>query len=247
MSKRFDELRLTPEAELPREFLAACRSVEAGRARKFIEHVLRHGYITSDDLRVTYGYSHPPRAARDVKENGIPVLMTRLKDHPEFGRTAAYTFDLSKKVRKARIGGRKAFTRKFKKELIEYYGARDALTGEVADPTFLQIDHRVPYEVSGDDGSVRADEYMLLDGSSQRRKSWACEQCENWRVIRSVENCRACYWAFPSSYRHVAMRQERRVDLSWTGVDVADYQRLEEEAASRGIPLSTLIKSKLLE
>ena len=37
------------------------------RARIVIEHILAHGHITTEDLE-HYGYKHPPRAARDVRE-----------------------------------------------------------------------------------------------------------------------------------------------------------------------------------
>ena len=44
-----------------------------------IDHILRHGFITTQDLKDNYGYNHPPRAVRDVKEHGIPTEMFRVK------------------------------------------------------------------------------------------------------------------------------------------------------------------------
>jgi hypothetical protein len=38
-----------------------------------IDHILQYGFITTEDLENTYGYNHPPRAARDVREAGIPL------------------------------------------------------------------------------------------------------------------------------------------------------------------------------
>lgn len=54
--------------ELPADFVERCRAVKAKRPRTVIEHILEHGYITTEELRTRYGYNHPPRAARDVRE-----------------------------------------------------------------------------------------------------------------------------------------------------------------------------------
>ena len=47
---------------------------------------------------------------------------------------------------------------------------------------YLQIDHRIPYEVAGEEiGDERNPEkFMLLSGSAQRQKSWSCEHCQNY-------------------------------------------------------------------
>ena len=45
----------------------------AKRPRTVIGHILQHGFITSEELHSIYGYDHPPRAARDVREYGIPL------------------------------------------------------------------------------------------------------------------------------------------------------------------------------
>ena len=59
------------EPALPAEFLELLESVEAKRPRTVIDHILAHGYVTTEDLKERYGYNHPPRAARDVRELGI--------------------------------------------------------------------------------------------------------------------------------------------------------------------------------
>lgn len=59
--------------QLPREFVKLCKKVTAKRPRTVIEHILKHGFITTQELKDKYGYNHPPRAVRDVKENGIPI------------------------------------------------------------------------------------------------------------------------------------------------------------------------------
>ena len=69
-------------------------------------------------------------------------------------------------------------------------------------------------------------DYMLLSGSANRAKSWSCEHCINWLELKKPEICRNCYWAFPDSYSHVAMREARRADILWTGLEVESYERL---------------------
>lgn len=48
-------------------------SIRNKRTRIVIEHILEHGHITTEELERDYGYNHPPRAARDVREAGIPL------------------------------------------------------------------------------------------------------------------------------------------------------------------------------
>lgn len=95
----------------------------------------------------------------------------------------------------------------------------------------LQIDHRVPYEIAGDNGSNSDDlsEYMLLCASANRAKSWSCENCLNWKT-KDIVACKTCYWAYPESYTHIAMRDIRRLDLLWVGEEVSEYDLLIKEA-----------------
>lgn len=64
--------KLNPSKSLPPEFLTKLKSITAKRAKTVIDHILKHGFITTEDLSTTYGYDHGPRAARDVREQGIP-------------------------------------------------------------------------------------------------------------------------------------------------------------------------------
>jgi Helix-turn-helix domain len=57
----------------PEDFLERCRSITAKRARTVIDHLLEHGQISTEEIKNTYGYNHPPRAIRDVREIGIPI------------------------------------------------------------------------------------------------------------------------------------------------------------------------------
>ena len=173
-----------------------------------IDHILQHGQITTEELRDIYGYNHPPRAARDVREAGIPLDTVWTKSTQTGRQVAAYRFGDPDDIRRGRIEGRKAFSKAFKDDLVAYYDSRDAITGEKIDPRYLQIDHRVPYEVAGDavHDEMQRDEYMLLDASSQRAKSWSSEQCPNW-LKQDESTCRSCFWAFPDHYTHVAGEQ----------------------------------------
>lgn len=58
---------------LPKDFIELCHSITAKRPKTVIDHILEHGFITTEELKETYGYNHPPRAVRDVREHGIPL------------------------------------------------------------------------------------------------------------------------------------------------------------------------------
>ncbi len=219
-----------------------CNSVKSKRPRTVIDHILKHGFITTDELNDTYGYDHPPRAIRDVRENGIPLQTHRVVS-PKTGRKiAAYTFGGVGNIRRGRIGGRKAFSKKFKKLLIERYGARDAFTGEPLEERYLQIDHRIPYPVAGEEHTENVNQYMLIDATSQRAKSWSCEHCENFLSFRGIENCKSCFWAFPESYTHIAMKQKRRVDVVWEGKETCHYDVILERANKENVSIQEYIK-----
>ena len=77
--------------DYPKEFLDLLESVKAKRPRTVIQHILEHGYITSEELKDTYGYNHPPRAVRDVREYGIPLITYHIMGS-DGRRIAAYKF-----------------------------------------------------------------------------------------------------------------------------------------------------------
>lgn len=117
---------------------------------------------------------------------------------------------------------------------------------ENMDEHLLQIDHRVPYEVAGEGtDAMDTDDFMLLCGSANRAKSWSCEHCANWREKKDREVCRSCYWAYPEQYSHVAMRQIRRLDLMWADDEVDHYDRLMDEAGTRGSSMPSFVKQVL--
>lgn len=234
------------QAEIPPEILHYLKSIKAKRAQTVITHILEHGYITTAELSDLYGYRHPPRAARDVREYGIPLETFNIK--AEDGRTiGAYRFGDLSQLRP--LGGRRNFPKAFKQNLIEKYGAVCAISGEILDENQLQIDHCIPYEISGDDAEERqTDDYMLLSPAANRQKSWACEHCHNWAQLKDPQICQTCYWAYPEKYEHVAMQPMRRVDIVWSGAEeIQNYEQLQEAAAQSNLTLQAYIKILIRE
>ena len=215
----------------PKEFLDLCRTVTAKRPKTVIDHILKHGHITTEDLKEKYGYNHPPRAVRDVREHGIPLETFRVTGS-DGRKIAEYRFgDVSKK-RFRKLSGRTGLSKKIKEYLIEKYGCKCFIYLEDMDKGELQIDHRVPYEVGGDEESVEQnpDDFILLSGSANRAKSWSCEHCENWQTLKDKKICLSCCWAYLEDYSHVAMRQVRRLDLIWQDKEVGKYEKIKSDA-----------------
>lgn len=229
----------------PPEFLQLLKSVEAKRPRTVIDHILRHGQITSDELKRIYGYNHPPRAVRDVREQGIPIKTFRTTG-PDGRKIAVYKFGDPSEVRSAQLSGRTAFSANLKAALIAKYGSRCNIYLEPFPERELQVDHRIPYEIAGEGESLsdNPDAYMLLCASANRAKSWSCENCENWER-KDITTCRSCYWAFPENYSHIAMRKIRRLDILWAGEETAEYDRLKREAAKAQEELPQYVKNVL--
>ncbi len=207
------------------------KSISNKRARIVIEHILKHGHITTEQLEKKYGYNHPPRAARDVREAGIPLETFRVRSTD--GRSiAAYRLGNLSQVRKGRLHGRRTFPRKFKDELCAHSGGKCAICRGDFGSRYLQIDHRVPYEVIGDatEANLKFEDYMLLCGSCNRAKSWSCEHCANWQDDKLSKVCLTCYWANPEDYLHIALREVRRADILWNEDEVEAYERLKQSA-----------------
>ena len=216
---------------LPKEFLDRLKAVTSKRPRTVIEHILKHGFITTEELKSKYGYNHPPRAARDVREQGIPVETFRVAGS-DGRKIAAYRFGDPSAVRRGFLGGRRAFPKAFKAALVESIGSRCQICFQEHQERYLQIDHRIPYEVVGDVAFNERDtaSYMLLCGSCNRAKSWSCEHCNNWTKRKSPELCASCYWASPESYQHIALQDARRLDLVWLGNETKEYEELRGRA-----------------
>ena len=172
---------MTNQEEYPEAFLKKLQLVTSKRAGIVIDHILAHGYITTEDLEKRYGYNHPPRAARDVREQGIPLETFRVKSSD--GRMiAAYKFGNLEDIREGKLGGRKVFPKKFKDNLHVESDGKCAVCAGQFEKRYLQIDHRIPYEIAGDMDHLNRDakDYMLLCAACNRAKSWSCEYCPNW-------------------------------------------------------------------
>ena len=112
----------------------------------------------------------------------------------------------------------------------------------------LQVDHRIPYQIDGDTGLEEEDvnAFMLLTGSTQRAKSFSCEQCPNFLELRDPTVCARCYWAFPESYDHIGMRKVRQVQLVWQDEEADAFDRINAKLAAEGRTVEDAAKALLL-
>jgi len=232
--------------EYPEEFLEYIKLIKNKRAKIVIEHIIKHGSITTEELEKTYNYKHAPRAARDVREAGIP-LVTFNKKSSDGKSIAAYKFGDLTKLQTSRIKGRIVFPKEFKEKLNELNNGRCFVCNGKFEERYLQVDHKVPYEVAGDDSSKERNinEFMLLCGSCNRAKSWSCEHCGNWHEDKNLNTCISCYWGNPNDYTHIALKQIRRIDIQWEEKDVEYFDELKKVAKKNKIELPQLIKEIL--
>ena len=212
--------------DYPKDFLDLLNSIEAKRPRTVIQHILQYGFITSQELKDTYGYNHPPRAIRDVREHGIPLVTYRIEGTD--GRSiAAYKFGNPTDTKNliAKSSGRTVFSKALKQALVEKYGSKCFVYFEPIDENLLQVDHRIPYEIAGEQDEQNLELYMLLSPSANRAKSWTCEHCKNWER-KDTDFCVKCFWAYPENYEHVAGKQQRIISIVFTGNEIEDFNRL---------------------
>ena len=223
--------------DLSQEFIDVLKAVTKKRARFVIDTILEKGYCSTEDLK-NAGYEHAPRAARDVRELGIPLETYKIKDST--GKSiAAYRFgdweEAKRKKQLSKTSGRTQLTEKLKNALLEHYGARCNLYGEEYPARLLQPDHRIPYEIGGDpENMMDLDRFMLLSPSANRDKSWACEHCENWSK-KDISMCKECYYAYPENYSHIAGKLEKRVSVIFNDEDMYLYDELLAQASENGI------------
>lgn len=211
--------------KLPADFMARLKAVASKRPKTVIDHILAHGFVTTEDLK-RLGYEHAPRAARDVRELGIPLETFYVKGS-NGRRIGAYRFGDPSQAGDgiAKAAGRTVLSKALKKALVEKYGPRCFIYLQPMEERLLQVDHRVPYEIGGERGARDIDGYMLLSPSANRAKSWTCEHCPNWRR-RDADFCLQCFWAHPEGYTHIAGREQRQITITFTGNEVEDYNRL---------------------
>src|SRR6476646_4024403 len=124
---------------LPKEFLDKLNSITNKRARVVIDHILKHGSVSTEELKELYGYNHPPRAAKDVRDEGIPLITFTIKAAD--GRSiAAYRFGDPSLLVGGREGGRKAFSKRFKKQLYQQCEGRCSICHGKFELRELQVD-----------------------------------------------------------------------------------------------------------
>jgi hypothetical protein len=236
---------LKKQKNYSKEFLEILKSVNAKRPKTVIDHILRYGFITTEILKEKYGYNHPPRAVRDVREYGIPIEKYTIEGS-DGRKIAAYKFGEFKKDSIKRFTGRTILSQKLKNELIARFGAKCYIYNEKMELNALQIDHRVPYEIAGDTDSLpNPDDFMLLSASANRAKSWSCEHCDNWNKEKNATICLSCYWAYPENYTHISGKQIRRVDIIWQGEEISVYEKIKENSKSVNKEIQELIKDIL--
>jgi hypothetical protein len=229
--------------KLPQAFLDLCHSVTAKRPKTVIDHILAHGFITTEELKEQYSYNHPPRAVRDVREHGIAIETFRVVSS-DGRKIAAYRFGNTAIQPFTKLSGRTGLSKKIKDALVKKYGCLCFIYLEKVAERDLQIDHRVPYEVAGDNANAELNphDFMLLSGSANRAKSWSCEQCDNWNNAKDKTICLSCYWAYPENYSHIATQQIRRLDLVWQGDEINAYEKLKTEAHAQGKSIPIFVK-----
>lgn len=211
--------------KLPKSLVERLNSVTAKRPRTVIQYILDHGSVTTEELQ-ELGYKHAPRAARDVRELGIP-LETFWTKNSEGRRIGAYRFGDLRLMGNAmsKTAGRTVLSKALKKALVEKYGSVCFVYLQPMEERFLQVDHRVPYEIGGERDRENTEHYMLLSPSANRAKSWTCEHCPNWEE-KDVSFCMRCFWAYPEKYSHVAGKEQRQITITFTGNEIEDYNRL---------------------
>lgn len=232
--------------ELPEEIIKIIKSIKNKRAQIVIKHILENGFITTEQLEKDYGYNHPPRAARDVREAGIPLETYRVKSSD--GRNiAAYRFGDLSKIKKGKLHGRRIFSKPLKDKLYIEGSDKCYICSGHFEKRYLQVDHRVPYEVIGDPLNIEQNplNYMLLCGSCNRAKSWSCEHCPNWLEKKLFKICQTCYWANPIDYFHIALKEVRRLDIHWEGDEIEIYEKLKAYANKYRINLPEFVKNTL--
>ena len=97
----------------PKEFIELCASIAGKRPKTVIDHILKHGHITTEELKNKYGYDHPPRAARDVRELGIQLETFRV-EAANGRKIAAYRFADPTKKQFRRFSGRTGLSKEIK-------------------------------------------------------------------------------------------------------------------------------------
>jgi hypothetical protein len=79
-------------AEIPDELRARIEAVTNKRARVVLDHIVKFGSITADDIQ-GYGYREHRRAVQDCRDLGFPIKSARVKS-PQGGTVGVWSLDL---------------------------------------------------------------------------------------------------------------------------------------------------------
>lgn len=213
------------------------------RARTALDILLQRGSVTTKELQ-ELGYDHPPRAMADLKDAGVPFISTMV--NVDGVRMSRYT--LLNEIRDS-VAVRKPIPKAFRESLFAEYHKRCEVCGGQYENRYLQADHRVPFRIGGD--PARFDQaalrlFMPLCSADNRGKSWSCEHCPNWDA-KDVGVCQSCFWAYPTSYTHVATVEERRLSLIFRGQQVDQYEDVAEAAAQQGLSIAEYVLARFLD
>lgn len=218
----------------------------SARARRVFNYIVEHGEISTYDIENVLGEAHAPRAVADLKDAGVPVVQEGYIV-VDGKRRGLYHLDPDAPIRAGMVG-RTGFSNAFRKRLLAHYGNRCQLCGTEYEPRHLQPDHRIPVLVGGDepDAARNVADYMPVCRSCNRSKSYDCERCPNGLVDKDPDVCRTCLWASPENYEHIATRDERRLELVWTGQrEVAAFDRMVSQAQAAGQTLADFVRRRL--
>jgi hypothetical protein len=230
----------------PKEFIDLLHSIKNKRARVVIDHILKKGFITTGELEEKYGYNHPPRAARDVREAGIPLETFRVKDKNSKS-IAAYKFGDLNKVQKNRLSGRTVLSKEFKKSLYQLHKGKCFICSGRFESRYLQTDHRIPYEL------------QVMSHQSKRILMALC--CFVARVIernhghanigsigkkkKILPFAKNVIGGSPENYLHIALRSIRRLDIHWEEHEIKSYDRIKALADREKTSLPDFVKKVL--
>jgi len=208
------------------------------RAATARDIMLERGTVTTSELK-DLGYDHPPRVIGDLRDAGVTVITKRISISGK--RIGQYTLvdTIGSSER-----NRKQLPKKFREELYRRYSHHCAICGGEYSSRELQVDHRIPFRISGDPQNLVFEDFMPLCGSDNRAKSWTCEHCSNWQM-KNPNMCSSCYWASPDQYLHIAGREERRLVLAIQGDDVSMFDRIREAAEATGLSPGKWVQRRL--
>src|SRR5947209_5832207 len=130
--------RIMSSKKIPKAIVDKAKTITGKRARLVVDHILKHGQITTEDLE-NYGYKHPPRAIRDVREQGLPLEMFWTKNTA--GRkTAGYRFGDVAAIRHDRLGGRQVLAKDFHEQVCNEHGSKCGICQTTYESRYFQLD-----------------------------------------------------------------------------------------------------------